>query len=184
MSMLGTSAREIRRRLFNPPGGIVSSEIEIVANHHWQKRVAEHQNKLRKMERQARARRANELLEEYRRMLADWVASPTDSDPVFPGIPNVSISDILRMTCAHFGVRRDDLLSERREHSIVRPRHIVMYLARNLTPLSLPQIGYYLGGRDHTTVMSALAKLDHLILMNDEELIQDIAEIENALGVK
>ena len=62
---------------------------------------------------------------------------------------------IIWATCQYFGMRRIDLLSSRRTKGIVRPRHIAMFLSRELTRYSLPEIGRRFGGRDHTTVLHA-----------------------------
>jgi chromosomal replication initiator protein len=74
----------------------------------------------------------------------------------------VKIDDILRVVAKHYGVQRGDLLSSRRNQSIVRPRQIGMYLAKSLTSRSLPEIGRRFGGRDHTTVLHAIRKIDGL----------------------
>jgi chromosomal replication initiator protein len=74
----------------------------------------------------------------------------------------VKIDDILRIVAKHYGVQRGDLLSSRRNQSIVRPRQIGMYLAKTLTSRSLPEIGRRFGGRDHTTVLHAIRKIDAL----------------------
>ncbi|WP_245296840.1 MULTISPECIES: chromosomal replication initiator protein DnaA [Rhodomicrobium] len=75
----------------------------------------------------------------------------------------VKIDDILRVVMKHFGVNRGDLLSSRRNRSIVRPRQIGMYLAKSLTARSLPEIGRRFGGRDHTTVLHAIRKIESLL---------------------
>ncbi|MBN2455614.1 MAG: chromosomal replication initiator protein DnaA [Sedimentisphaerales bacterium] len=74
-------------------------------------------------------------------------------------IKHISISDIIDVVTNHFEVRLADLQSKRRSQSITGPRQICMYLARNLTKHSLEEIGGHLGGRDHTTVMHACAKI-------------------------
>ncbi len=74
----------------------------------------------------------------------------------------VKIDDILRIVSKHYGVQRGDLLSSRRNQSIVRPRQIGMYLAKTLTARSLPEIGRRFGGRDHTTVLHAIRKIENL----------------------
>ncbi len=74
----------------------------------------------------------------------------------------VKIDDILRIVAKHYGVQRGDLLSSRRNQSIVRPRQIGMYLAKTLTARSLPEIGRRFGGRDHTTVLHAIRKIEGL----------------------
>jgi chromosomal replication initiator protein len=74
----------------------------------------------------------------------------------------VKIDDILRIVAKHYGVQRGDLLSSRRNQSIVRPRQVGMYLAKTLTSRSLPEIGRRFGGRDHTTVLHAIRKIEQL----------------------
>jgi len=76
-----------------------------------------------------------------------------DHVPVY--IKPVTITDILDLVTAHFGVRAADLQGKRRSRSIAFPRQVCMYLARELTSLSLEEIGGYFGGRDHTTVLHA-----------------------------
>jgi chromosomal replication initiator protein len=75
----------------------------------------------------------------------------------------VRIEDIQRIVARHFNVSKADLLSSRRTRTIVRPRQIAMYLAKMLTPRSLPEIGRRFGGRDHTTVLHAVRKIEELI---------------------
>ncbi|MBL7214097.1 MAG: chromosomal replication initiator protein DnaA [Phycisphaerae bacterium] len=75
---------------------------------------------------------------------------------------NVTLSDIIRMVSDHFDVRITDLQSKKRSQSIALPRQICMYLARNLTRHSLEEIGGHLGGRDHSTVVHACSKIEHL----------------------
>jgi Bacterial dnaA protein helix-turn-helix len=73
---------------------------------------------------------------------------------------------ILRIQLAvadRLGVTVFDLLSRRRARKIARPRQIAMWLARHTTPCSLPEIGRAFGGRDHTTVMHAIARIDGLM---------------------
>jgi len=85
----------------------------------------------------------------------------------------VKIDDILRIVSKHFGVNRSDLLSSRRNRSIVRPRQIGMYLAKQLTSRSLPEIGRRFGNRDHTTVLHAIRKIDQL-MKGDSSLQEEV----------
>ena len=62
----------------------------------------------------------------------------------------------------HFNIRLTDMHSPRRSRSVARPRQIAMYLAKSITSRSLPEIGRKFGGRDHTTVMHAIRKVDEL----------------------
>jgi chromosomal replication initiator protein len=80
----------------------------------------------------------------------------------------VRIDDILRVVGRHYSVPRADLLSPRRARSIVRPRQVGMYLAKKLTPRSLPEIGRRFGGRDHSTVLHAVRKIEELIKTDDQ----------------
>jgi chromosomal replication initiator protein len=77
-----------------------------------------------------------------------------------PGQP--SMEDILRLVTEHFGVKLSDLQSRKRTNAIAFPRQVGMYLARKVTRLSLEDIGGFFGGRDHSTVLYAIQKLDKL----------------------
>lgn len=74
----------------------------------------------------------------------------------------VKIEDIQRVVSKHFNVTKADLLSSRRTRTVVRPRQIAMYLAKALTPRSLPEIGRRFGNRDHTTVLHAVRKIEEM----------------------
>jgi chromosomal replication initiator protein len=91
-----------------------------------------------------------------------------------PDTIRVRIDDILQVVGRHYNVSRADLLSPRRARSIVRPRQIAMYLAKKLTPRSLPEIGKRFGGRDHSTVLHAVRKIDEL-MKSDERLSREVA---------
>lgn len=80
-----------------------------------------------------------------------------------PEPKRVKIEDIQKLVATHFNVSRADILSSRRTASVVRPRQIAMYLAKVLTPRSLPEIGRRFGGRDHTTVLHAVRKIAELV---------------------
>src|SRR5690606_14521056 len=68
----------------------------------------------------------------------------------------VRIEDIQRIVARHYNVSKTELLSNRRTRTIVKPRQVAMYLAKVMTPRSLPEIGRRFGGRDHTTVLHAV----------------------------
>lgn len=72
----------------------------------------------------------------------------------------IRMDDILQCVIAHFGVRLADLQSKRRTQSIVYPRQVAMFLARSLTDHSLEEIGGHFGGRDHSTVVYAIEKME------------------------
>ena len=93
----------------------------------------------------------------------------------------VKVEDILRVVSRHYGVSRGDLLSQRRHRSVVWPRQIGMYLAKQLTARSLPEIGRRFGGRDHTTVLHAIRKIDKL-LDGDIQLKDEIDDLKRLLN--
>ncbi|PLX38043.1 MAG: chromosomal replication initiator protein DnaA [Hyphomicrobiales bacterium] len=94
----------------------------------------------------------------------------------------VRIEDIQRVVSKHYNVSRSDLVSERRTRTIVRPRQVAMYLAKTMTPRSLPEIGRHFGGRDHTTVLHAVRKIEELC-RNDTGLAQEIDLIRRLLDL-
>jgi chromosomal replication initiator protein len=75
----------------------------------------------------------------------------------------VRIEDIQRIVARHYNVSRQELVSNRRTRVIVKPRQIAMYLSKTLTPRSFPEIGRRFGGRDHTTVLHAVRKIEDLL---------------------
>jgi len=85
----------------------------------------------------------------------------------------VRIEDIQRIVARHYNVSKTELLSNRRTRTIVKPRQIAMYLAKVMTPRSLPEIGRRFGGRDHTTVLHAVRKIEDLT-GNDNTLAQEL----------
>ncbi len=86
----------------------------------------------------------------------------------------IKIEDIMKVIGRHFNVAKADLLSPRRARSVVVPRQIGMYLSKKLTSRSLPEIGRRFGGRDHSTVLHAVRKIDDQI-RTDEKLAKEVA---------
>lgn len=72
----------------------------------------------------------------------------------------MTIDEIQRMVAEHYNVRMTDMHSARRARNVARPRQVAMYLAKQLTSRSLPEIGRKFGGRDHTTVMHVVRKVE------------------------
>ena len=83
----------------------------------------------------------------------------------------ITVTEIQYAVCGHYQIGLTDLKSTRRERRIARPRQLAMYLAKTLTPLSLPDIGKAFG-RDHTTVMHAVKTMEDL-LCRDKSLSSD-----------
>ena len=74
----------------------------------------------------------------------------------------VTIEEIIRKVADHYNLRMSDMISARRSRTISRPRQLAMFLSKNLTSKSLPEIGRRFGGRDHTTVIHAVKKIEEL----------------------
>ena len=96
-------------------------------------------------------------------------------------VRRVSIDEIQRRVAEYFNIRLSDLLSSRRARQVARPRQVAMYLSKQLTAKSLPDIGRKFGGRDHTTVMHAVKRIDEL-RMTDSVLEEDIQHLERIFG--
>ena len=92
----------------------------------------------------------------------------------------VTIDDIQRRVADYYHLKLADLLSARRAREVARPRQVAMYLAKRLTPRSLPEIGRRFGNRDHTTVMHAVKRIDELRAA-DRELDADVAQLSRML---
>jgi chromosomal replication initiator protein len=93
----------------------------------------------------------------------------------------IKIEDILRIISRHYGVSKSDLLSQRRHRSVVWPRQIGMYLAKQLTQRSLPEIGRRFGNRDHTTVLHAIRKIEGQLDQNTR-LRDELDELKKILN--
>jgi chromosomal replication initiator protein len=92
----------------------------------------------------------------------------------------VTIEEIQKRVAEHFNIRLADMHSARRARAVARPRQVAMYLCKQLTPRSLPEIGRKFGGRDHTTVMHAVRKVEEL-LAADRALGEDIDLLKRML---
>ena len=104
------------------------------------------------------------------------------SDLIRPPEPKrVRIEDIQRYVARHFNVSRDDMMSARRTANVVRPRQIAMYFAKTLTLRSLPEIGRRFGGRDHTTVLHAVRRIEGMVAA-DAQFAGEIEAIKRVLG--
>jgi chromosomal replication initiator protein len=92
----------------------------------------------------------------------------------------VTIDEIQRRVAEHFNIRLSEMTSDRRARAVARPRQVAMYLAKQLTTRSLPEIGRKFGGRDHTTVMHAVRKIQELTL-SDRALAEDVELLRRML---
>jgi chromosomal replication initiator protein len=93
----------------------------------------------------------------------------------------VTIEDIQKKVAEYFKIRLTDMSSARRARAVARPRQVAMYLAKQITQRSLPEIGRKFGNRDHTTVMHACSRVNELMardaaLAEDVELLRQMLE--------
>ena len=108
---------------------------------------------------------------ECKKILKDFINSNNKS---------INIEFIQNLVASHFNLNIQELLSPRRSRSLARPRQIAMYLAKQHTINSLPDIGRKFSNRDHTTVIHAVKKIEELI-KNNNEIKQNIGEIKKKL---
>jgi len=92
----------------------------------------------------------------------------------------VTIEEIQKAVVEHYSIRMADMTSARRSRAVARPRQMAMYLAKHLTPRSLPEIGKKFGGRDHTTVMHAVRQIEKLTA-EDRVLADDLDALRRKL---
>ena len=108
---------------------------------------------------------------ECKRILKDFINSNNKS---------INVESIQNLVAAHFNLNIQELLSPRRSRSLARPRQIAMYLAKQHTTNSLPDIGRKFSNRDHTTVIHAVKKIDELI-KKDNDIRESVAELKKKL---
>lgn len=92
----------------------------------------------------------------------------------------LSIEEIQRKVAEHYNIRLSDMIGPKRLRTIARPRQVAMYLSKQLTPRSLPEIGRRFGGRDHTTIMHGVRKIEEL-MTTDSQLTDDLQLLRRLL---
>ncbi len=92
----------------------------------------------------------------------------------------ITIDDIQRKVAEHYSIRMTDMFSARRARAVARPRQVAMFLAKQLTSRSLPEIGRRFGNRDHTTVMHAVSRITEL-MVEDRVLAEDVTLLRKML---
>lgn len=92
----------------------------------------------------------------------------------------VTIDEIIRKVADHYNLRLSDMLSPRRARSVARPRQVAMFLSKMLTSKSLPEIGRRFGGRDHTTVIHAVRRIEELKAI-DNQIAEDVELLRRML---
>jgi chromosomal replication initiation ATPase DnaA len=167
-------------------GGQQSSDLDVVAPHIARRQKAERLEAERKAEQERRAHedfeRRKNIVEaivaaaEQPKTANDAISSENEEAP--PKLPK--IVDIQNAVAKKYNISRVDILSQRRTAEIVRARQIAVYLAKQLTLRSLPEIGRHFGGKDHTTILHSVRKIT-VLLEWDAELVADIDALKQAL---
>ncbi|MDF0601948.1 chromosomal replication initiator protein DnaA [Psychromarinibacter sp. C21-152] len=92
----------------------------------------------------------------------------------------ISIEEIQRRVSEHYNIRLSDMIGPRRLRALARPRQVAMYLSKQLTSRSLPEIGRRFGNRDHTTILHGVKKIEEL-MAQDSQLADDIELLRRSL---
>ena len=162
----------VRQRLGAVPGVDVPDEVVDYLVRHFTRNIRELEGALNKLLAYASLTNVAVTLPMAEERLAESVRSAR---------PRITIEEIQRSVCAHFKLDKSDMVSKRRLRAVARPRQIAMYLAKEMTPRSYPEIGRRFGGRDHSTVIHAVRVIESL-RVTDSEIDADIAAIRRALN--
>ncbi|MEJ6393050.1 chromosomal replication initiator protein DnaA [Gymnodinialimonas sp. 2305UL16-5] len=92
----------------------------------------------------------------------------------------VTMDEIIKKTCEYYKIRQVDIISQNRQRAIARPRQMAMYLCKRLTTRSLPEIGKKFGGRDHTTILYGVRKIEELMQI-DSQIAEDAELLRRTL---
>ena len=108
------------------------------------------------------------------------VAQDCLSDILRASERKITVEEIQRKVSEHYNIRLSDMIGPKRMRSYARPRQVAMYLSKLLTSRSLPEIGRRFGGRDHTTVMHGVKRIEDLQIQ-DGQVAEDIEMLRRAL---
>ena len=150
----------------------LDSEVAFYMAERMRSNVRELEGALRRVVASARFSGHRITVEQVRKALRDLIAIQDR---------HVSVDNIQRTVAEYYNIKHSDLLSKRRNRTIARPRQMAMSLAKELTQHSLPEIGEYFGGRDHTTVLHACRKIEELKESN-ADLAEDYRNLSRLLN--
>ncbi len=102
------------------------------------------------------------------------------ADSVRANARRITVDEIQKACAAHYRIDPSEMRSKRRARAVARPRQVAMYLAKKMTPRSLPEIGRIFGGRDHSTVIHAVRTIEEL-RQNNPEMDSDIRKLQRQL---
>ncbi|MEL6959544.1 MAG: chromosomal replication initiator protein DnaA [Pseudomonadota bacterium] len=115
------------------------------------------------------------------RMVTIEMAQDNLADILRASDRKLSIEEIQRKVSEHYDIRLSDMLGPKRTRSLARPRQVAMWLCKQLTTRSLPEIGRKFGKRDHTTIMHGIRKIDEL-RQSDSQIADDLEMLQRALS--
>ena len=92
----------------------------------------------------------------------------------------ITVEEIQRKVSEHYNIRLSDIIGPKRVRTYARPRQVAMYLAKQMTSRSLPEIGRRFGGRDHTTVMHGVKRIEELMIQ-DGQVAEDLEMLRRTL---
>lgn len=110
------------------------------------------------------------------------IGTPAPQYTLHYGVPQkrLMIEDVIKAACKFYGVSKEDFKSSRRTANLIRPRHMAAYLAKTKLGCSLPEIGRRFGGRDHTTILHGVRKIEAL-RQTDETVYRELIAIESVI---
>jgi hypothetical protein len=192
-SVMSTALQSRRERLWFPANGIASSELDVLSAPGLRRKKAVIAEKLRRIERGRQlyqmTKKESKIIERAKTIPLVTHRNPQPyTGPVEPPLIDgdcrwpVTIRDICRASCRHYDVNLLDFVSNRRHAKLVRARQVAMYIARTHTTRSYPEMGRIMGGRDHTTILFGVRKIESL-LPDDEKLRGDVDAIVAMLSV-
>jgi chromosomal replication initiator protein len=162
----------------NPPNGRLSGEMEIISEPARRRQKFADEAKKAIALRERRQQLFEALVDAHKRTGHRITIRPDD------GSQAVTLDQIARAVCRKFETPRAVLFSIRRKTILVHPRQVMMYLAMQLTDMSFPQVGRFMGKRDHTTILHGHRKISRLLAEGNEKLAAEIADIKKLLGVE
>lgn len=162
------NAQQLRRRLFDPPNAVADQGIDL-------KRKPEPVVQMFHVGPQTIP---TSTLNPSRHLGTAVLRGQAPLDAKAP--QPVTVALITAATAEHFKVTVDDILSVRRTANVVLPRQIVAYLSRHMTLMTLPAIGRRIGGRDHTTILSSVRKIERLC-ERDEAFAQTVNAVRQKI---
>jgi chromosomal replication initiation ATPase DnaA len=177
--------KEIRDALWNPANGRQSSELEIVPEYQLRQRRIQQIKLVAETFRATQEKRKwDGILGRMKEMAAERAVDLERKAKEEAARGILSATTILKVVASWCNTTVIDLTSERRTLDVVYPRQVAMYLCKHHTRLSYPKIGRKFGGKDHTTVLHAVKKIQRMLDSGDVEIAVDIVRLRRILGVE